>query len=63
MKQREVGSKTKHSTETVQKRHTNRKHACSKGEVASAWREKMLYSDKRNGENVGHIIRNVVILN
>ena len=43
--------------------NNNRKHACSKGEVISAWREKKLYCNKRNGKNVGHIIRNLVILN
>ena len=40
MQQCDVGSKTKYSAETVQKRHANRKHACLKGEVTSAWREK-----------------------
>ena len=36
---------------------------CKKGEVISVWREKILYCNKRDGENVGHIIRNLVLLN
>ena len=29
----------------------------------SAWREKILYCNKKDGENVGYIIRNLVIIN
>ena len=29
----------------------------------SMWWEKVLYCNKRDGENVGHFIRNLVILN
>ena len=37
------------------------KQSVEKVKLLSAWREKILYCNMRHGENVGHIIRNLVI--